>query len=213
MSQIQSGRSQPASGVASEAGELSQEARERSQRVVEEQKGWIAAELGRTAKSLERAGENLEKEDQSLIGRFLSEAGHSLQSAARSLEDEDVDGLLRRAESYARNHPGVFLLGAAACGALASRLLKSGVKSAAPERDASSSSESSFSAQLSRDVLGEGRSGETFGGQDTWSDRSQGERTPIFGPRGEEIDTVPNRVEGSTSPIVTPYEQRKEVGE
>jgi hypothetical protein len=96
---------------------------------VTEQKDSAASSLGNLAGALRKAAQDSGGGDQATT-RIVELAADGLESAATTLRSNDLDGMVRQVQSFARNQPLAFFFAAAAAGFLATRFLKAGAQSA-----------------------------------------------------------------------------------
>jgi hypothetical protein len=90
-----------------------------------EQKDSAASSLGNLAGALRKAAHDSGGGDQATT-RIVGLAADGLESVATTLRSNDLDGMVRQVQSFARNQPLAFFFAAAAAGFLATRFLKAG---------------------------------------------------------------------------------------
>lgn len=118
--------SEPFSGQASEqARAIWQDAKETARSGLGQYKQSTAKGIGDLATALHTSAQELESRDQSTVARFARSAADGLQQLSGALDRRDLDGLVREAETFARQRPLVFFGAAVAAGFLAVRFLKS----------------------------------------------------------------------------------------
>jgi hypothetical protein len=91
----------------------------------DEQKGSAAQALGTVASALRGAAEDLRQGEVAALGTYAENAAQQVEKVAGYLRDQDLKGLTRDTETFARRHPEVFLGGAFLAGLLAARFFKS----------------------------------------------------------------------------------------
>jgi hypothetical protein len=107
-----------------------------------EQQRATAGGLGEFAGALRKAAREMDDGGGSgQVSRMAQGAADGLERLSRSLREQDFDGLVREAESFARRQPVVFFGAAVAAGFLAMRFLKASNR---PERETGKSSHSSY---------------------------------------------------------------------
>ena len=79
--------------------------------------------IAQTASAIRQTGAQM-REQQPQVAGFADIAAQRLDEAARFVREQDLQGLMREAEDFARRQPAVFLGGAFALGLVASRFLK-----------------------------------------------------------------------------------------
>ncbi|HEX7052871.1 MAG TPA: hypothetical protein VF211_02910 [Burkholderiales bacterium] len=100
-------------------------AREKAKHAAQSQKDAAAANLGEMADALRGAAGQMNEQNQATIGRAAERAAGALQKMSEKLRAQDVDGLVREAEDFARAQPLAFFGLALAAGFLGARYLKS----------------------------------------------------------------------------------------
>jgi hypothetical protein len=98
-----------------------QEARSR----VELGRSELAEHVGSVAQVLQDVGKQLRDNQEDTIARYADRAGSGVQRLSEYLEQRDTQELLRDVKTFAKNHPGVFLGGAALVGFAMARFFKS----------------------------------------------------------------------------------------
>jgi hypothetical protein len=119
-------------GVASAANEVKEKLGETAERVqqsaksqLSDRKDQVADSMDNVASALRNTGEQLRGEDTSFVGDYVNKAADKVSSLSQHLRDNDLDGLLRETEDFARRQPALFLGGAFALGVITARFLKS----------------------------------------------------------------------------------------
>lgn len=107
-----------------EASRLTETARERVTETAMSKKDAAAGTIGAVAGALRAAGERLQREDAG-IGRYAASAAEQADRLAGYVRRNDVGGMVRDAETFARRHPELFLGIAFLGGIVAARFLKS----------------------------------------------------------------------------------------
>ena len=95
---------------------------------VTEQKEAAASSLGNLAGALRKAARESDDGDASAT-RIVEWAAEGLERVSTTLRSNDLDGMVRQVQSFARSQPVAFFLAAAAAGFLATRFLKAGADS------------------------------------------------------------------------------------
>lgn len=91
---------------------------------VTEQKDSAASSLGNLAGALRKAAH--ESGGEPSTARAVEWAADGLERVSAALRSNDLDGMVRQVQSFARNQPVAFFFAAAAAGFLATRFLKAG---------------------------------------------------------------------------------------
>ena len=105
---------------------------------VTEQKDSAAGSLGNLAGALRKAAHETGGGDASTT-RMAEWAADGLERASAALRSNDLDGVVRQVQSFARSQPVAFFFAAAAAGFLATRFLKAGADSQERPSDVQSS--------------------------------------------------------------------------
>ena len=92
---------------------------------VTEQKEAAASSLGNLAGALRKAAHESDDGDASTT-RIVEWAADGLERVSSTLRSNDLDGVVRQVQSFARSQPVAFFFAAAAAGFLATRFLKAG---------------------------------------------------------------------------------------
>lgn len=95
---------------------------------VTEQKEAAASSLGDLAGALRKAAHESDDGDASTT-RIVELAADGLERVSTTLRSNDLDGMVRQVQSFARSQPVAFFFAAAAAGFLATRFLKAGADS------------------------------------------------------------------------------------
>ena len=95
---------------------------------VTEQKEAAASSLGDLAGALRKAAHESDDGDASTT-RIVEWAADGLERVSTTLRSNDLDGMVRQVQSFARSQPVAFFFAAAAAGFLAPRFLKAGADS------------------------------------------------------------------------------------
>jgi hypothetical protein len=106
------------------ARELKDSAKENARAILGEQQRATAGGLGEFAGALRKAAREIGDGRSGQVSRVAESAADGLERLSRSLREQDFDGLVREAESFARRQPVVFFGAAIAAGFLAMRFLK-----------------------------------------------------------------------------------------
>lgn len=105
-----------------------QDATEAVKSSVTEQKEAAASSLGDLAGALRKAAHESDDGDASTT-RIVEWAADGLERVSTTLRSNDLDGMVRQVQSFARSQPVAFFFAAAAAGFLATRFLKAGADS------------------------------------------------------------------------------------
>ena len=103
---------------------------------VTEQKDSAAGSLGNLAGALRKAAH--ESGGDASTTRAVEWAADGLERVSATLRSNDLDGMVRQVQSFARSQPVAFFFAAAAAGFLATRFLKAGTDSADRQSDVQS---------------------------------------------------------------------------
>ena len=95
---------------------------------VTEQKEAAASSLGDLAGALRKAAHESDDGDASTT-RIVEWAADGLERVSTTLRSNDLDGMVRQVQSFARSQPVAFFFAAAAAGVLATRFLNAGADS------------------------------------------------------------------------------------
>jgi hypothetical protein len=104
-----------------------QEVTEAVKSSVTEQKDSAASNLGNLAGALRKAAHESGAGDASTT-RIVEWAADGLERVSATLRSNDLDGMVRQVQSFARSQPLAFFFAAAAAGFLATRFLKAGTE-------------------------------------------------------------------------------------
>lgn len=105
--------------------EYVQNATEAVKSTVTEQKDSAASSLGNLAGALRKAAHE-SGGGEATTTRAVEWAADGLERVSATLRSNDLDGMVRQVQSFARNQPVAFFFAAAAAGFLATRFLKAG---------------------------------------------------------------------------------------
>jgi hypothetical protein len=92
-----------------------------------QQKDGAASSLGSLAGTLRKAARESDGGDGS-AARMADWAADGLERVSTTLRSNDLNGMMRQVESFARSQPVAFFFAAAAAGFLATRFLKAGAQ-------------------------------------------------------------------------------------
>jgi hypothetical protein len=119
-------------GVASAANDVKEQLSETAERVQQtaksqltDRKDQVADTMDNVVSALRKTSEQLQGEDTGFMGDYVNKAADKVSSLSQHLRENDLDGLLRETEDFARREPALFLGGAFALGVIAARFLKS----------------------------------------------------------------------------------------
>jgi uncharacterized protein YukE len=102
-----------------------QTAKDAAKQTAQQQKDKAAQNLDGMAEALRGASGKMNESQQQMLGNIAERAAGGLQQISEKLRTKDVDGLLRDAQSFAREQPVAFFGLSLAAGFLAMRFLKS----------------------------------------------------------------------------------------
>lgn len=105
-----------------------QGAKDAAKQTVQAQKDAAAANLGEMAGALRGAAGKMSESNQQMLGNMAERAAAGLEQVSTRLRSQDIDGLMRDAEAFARSQPLAFFGASLAAGFLAMRFLKSSGK-------------------------------------------------------------------------------------
>lgn len=100
-------------------------AKDMAKQTAQSQKDAAASNLGEMAGALRGAAGRMSEQNQPALGRVAERAAGGLERMSEKLRSQDIDGLLREAEDFARAQPVAFFGLALAAGFLGVRYLKS----------------------------------------------------------------------------------------
>jgi ElaB/YqjD/DUF883 family membrane-anchored ribosome-binding protein len=98
-------------------------AHDRARAAASNGKGAAVGTLSGLAQSMTIASQHL-NDQQNGAGKFVEQAAERIERAAKYLDMNEVDDLVRRTETWARQNPAMFLGGAFVLGLLGARFLK-----------------------------------------------------------------------------------------
>jgi hypothetical protein len=105
-----------------------QAAKDAAKQTAQAQKDAAASNLGEMAGALRGAAGKMNEGNQQMLGSIAERAAGGLEQISARLRSQDIDGLIREAESFARSQPLAFFGASLAAGFLAMRFLKSSGK-------------------------------------------------------------------------------------
>jgi len=132
--------SEKAGGVAgelrSDAEQLSTSASNRIHREIDARKGTAADQAQSVSSAIQRTASELDDEAPQWLKSALQQGAQQVQRLADSLAQKDSRQIMSDIQTMARNNPATFLVGCAALGFAAARILKAGApdSSATPSR-------------------------------------------------------------------------------
>ena len=104
---------------------LKEEAVDRGRKYLEQRKGTAAEFIKDFAEAMETAAAQLENRDRKTASSYIKLASRELQRWSSSLRDYGVDSIARQVQTFAAQHPGVLLGGAAVAGFAVTRVFRS----------------------------------------------------------------------------------------
>ena len=99
-----------------------------AQQTLAEQKDGAASSLGSFAGTLRKAARESDGSGDGSAARMAEWAADGLERVSATLRSNDLNGMMREVESFARSQPVAFFFAAAAAGFLATRFLKAGAQ-------------------------------------------------------------------------------------
>ena len=115
--------------MATSTSENLQKAARSTRDVLAEQKDGAASSLGSLAGTLRKAAHESDHAGDGSAGRIAEWAADGLERVSATLRSNDLNGMVRQVESFARSQPVAFFFAAAAAGFLATRFVKAGTGS------------------------------------------------------------------------------------
>ena len=107
------------------------------------------------AQSLRTGGQQL-PDQSSTAANLVGQAADRLDSVARYLQNTELDEVVKKTESWARQNPALFVGSAFVIGLLGARFLKSSQRNIAPQSDSLSSSSTFADREVPRSTVMEG---------------------------------------------------------
>ena len=104
---------------------LKEEAVDRGRKYLEQGKGTAAEFIKDFAEAMETAAAQLENRDRKTASSYIKLASRGLQRWSSSLRDNEVDSIARQVQTFAGQHPGMVLGGAAVAGFAVTRIFRS----------------------------------------------------------------------------------------
>jgi hypothetical protein len=123
------------------AGQAYGMAAEKAAEKLDEQKAVVTSSLASVADSIKQVGETLRETDEQtgvteITAKYGDRLAGQIEQISNYFETNDLRGIVRDVEDFARKNPAVFIGGAFALGILAARFLKSSPPSAAETQGA-----------------------------------------------------------------------------
>jgi gas vesicle protein len=115
--------------------ELAAQARGLVEQAKHELRDQSRSQADQAAQAIRRVGDQIDAltegrpQDAGAVADYARQAGDKVHQVASRLDERGVDGVLNDAQDFARRKPGVFLLGCAAAGFVAGRLIRGGAAS------------------------------------------------------------------------------------
>jgi len=131
---------------------------------IAQQKDGAAASLGNLAGALRKAGH--EAGGDGSAAHMADWAADGLERVSQTLRSNDLNGMMRQVESFARSQPVAFFFAAAAAGFLATRFIKAGAQ---PSQGDSPGIAGGMGGGLRRDAGAFENSGDAIGKTDVSS--------------------------------------------
>lgn len=111
---------------------LKEEAVDRGRKYLEQGKGTAAEFIKDFAEAMETAAAQLENRDRKTASSYIKSASRELKRWSSSLRDYGVDSLARQVQTFAGQHPGMVLGGAAVAGFAVTRVFRSAERAREP---------------------------------------------------------------------------------
>lgn len=111
---------------------LKEEAVDRGRKYLEQGKGTAAEFIKDFAEAMETAAVQLENRDRKTASSYIKSASRELKRWSSSLRDYGVDSLARQVQTFAGQHPGMVLGGAAVAGFAVTRVFRSAERAREP---------------------------------------------------------------------------------
>ena len=108
-----------------ETRKVANQAEDEARSMVHSRKEEAAHELENIADAFRQTGDNLREKDNAQLARYTDSMAEQVENIADYLHNNDINGFLSDAESFARRQPELFLGGAFTLGLLAARFFKS----------------------------------------------------------------------------------------
>jgi hypothetical protein len=108
-----------------ETKKIANQAEDEARSMVHSRKEEAAHELENIADAFRQTGNNLREKDNAQLARYTDSMAEQVENIADYLHNNDINGFLSDAESFARRQPELFLGGAFTLGLLAARFFKS----------------------------------------------------------------------------------------
>ena len=108
-----------------ETKKVAKQAEDEARSMVQSRKEEAAHELENIADAFRQTGDNLREKDNAQLARYTDSMAEQVENIADYLHNNDINGFLSDAESFARRQPELFLGGAFTLGLLAARFFKS----------------------------------------------------------------------------------------
>lgn len=115
--------------------DIGEDAREAAQSQLDEAKDRAAGGVNRTADAARQAAHTLRDGDQAWLASLVERGAEGLGDFANTLRGNDLNGLLRRAEEFARSQPVLFAGGAMILGFALTRVARTAVARPADRRE------------------------------------------------------------------------------
>ena len=111
---------------------LKEETVDRGRKYLEQRKGTAAEFIKDFADAMETAAAQLENRDRRTASSYIKSASRELQRWSSSLRDYGVDSIARQVQTFAGQHPGMLLGGAAVAGFAVTRVFRSAERAREP---------------------------------------------------------------------------------
>lgn len=141
------------------AGQAYEMAAEKAAEKLDEQKAVVTSGLASVADSIKQVGETLRETDEQtgvteITAKYGDRLAGQIEQISNYFEKNDLRGIVRDVEDFARKNPAVFIGGAFALGILAARFLKSSTPSAVESHGGGKTEESRKSQRASSNKAG-----------------------------------------------------------
>jgi uncharacterized protein YjbJ (UPF0337 family) len=131
--------SEVAGAVKDQARQVKDEAAAQARGLVEQAKHELRdqsrSQVDQAAKAIHRVGDQADAlaagrvDEAGAVAHYVRQVGRRAHDVANRVDERGVDGLLNDVQNFARRKPGAFLLGCAAAGFVAGRLIRGGAAS------------------------------------------------------------------------------------
>jgi len=121
--------------MATSTSENLQDVAQSARETLAQQKDGAANHLGNLAGTLRKAARESDGGADAPAAHMTEWAADALERVSATLRSNDLNGMMRQVESFARSQPVAFFFAAAATGFLATRFLKAGARASPAQQD------------------------------------------------------------------------------